>query len=67
MLLFFENPGVSHQNSQPYFNIHCDLASGGDLCFDANLLSCEQNFSDNCPFDPIDVLNWSCQNFDSRR
>ncbi|MBK6351865.1 MAG: T9SS type A sorting domain-containing protein [Saprospiraceae bacterium] len=58
--IVFENPGVSHQNSQPYFNIHCDLASGGDLCFDANLLSCEQNFSDNCPFDPIDVLNWSC-------
>ncbi|MBK6354646.1 MAG: T9SS type A sorting domain-containing protein [Saprospiraceae bacterium] len=58
--IVFENPGASHQNSQPYFNIHCDLAAGSDLCFDANLLSCEQNFSDNCSFDPIDVLNWSC-------
>ena len=49
-----------HINNQPFFSITCDLAPLSNLCFDAAILPCEQNYVDSCNFDPIDVVNWTC-------
>lgn len=58
-----ENPS-GHSNSQPFFSIKCDLASQYDLCFDASILQCEENYNDSiCDFDQIDALDWSCHRF----
>lgn len=58
--VILENP-TSHVNSQPFFSISCDLAPGSDLCFDAAIVECEDEYEDpNCDFDPIDAIDWSC-------
>ena len=55
-----ENPS-GHINSQPYFSIKCNRAPQYDLCIDADLIECEDTFSDtNCTFTVIDDLDWAC-------
>lgn len=57
-----ENPS-QHEDDQPFFSITCDLSPESDLCFDADVLSCEQEYIDSsefCTYDSIDVLDWSC-------
>ncbi len=55
-----ENP-AGHSNSQPFFSIKCDRAPGNDLCFDASIISCEEEYEDaNCTYTEIDVVDWSC-------
>ena len=55
-----ENP-PDHDNTQPFFTIKCDLAPSDDLCFDADILQCEDRYIDQaCTFDSIDVLSWTC-------
>jgi hypothetical protein len=50
-----------HVNTQPYFSIKCDLAPQSNLCFDATILDCEQNYTaTGCPSIKMDVLNWTC-------
>lgn len=59
-----ENPSYNHQNQQPFLNIKCDKAPADELCFDADFLMCEQDYSDpNCTFVDIDVLDWACHKF----
>lgn len=58
--LALENPN-GHNNSQPFFNITCDRSPQNDLCFDASILNCERQYSDDsCSYLDIDVLDWSC-------
>ncbi len=55
-----ENP-AGHTNTQPFFSISCDLAPNDDICFNAGQLNCQQNYQDeNCIFDGIDVVDWTC-------
>lgn len=55
-----ENP-VGHNNTQPFFSISCDLAPLSDLCFDADILSCDSTYSQpGCIPQLMDVLDWSC-------
>jgi len=62
-----ENPS-SHNNRQPFLNIKCDRDTINELCFDADFLKCEKDYSDSlCPnnkkFKNVDVLNWTCHRF----
>ena len=58
-----ENP-PGHMDQQPFLNIKCDKAPADELCFDADLIKCENNYTDpNCSFDKIDVLDWACHRF----
>jgi hypothetical protein len=51
----------NHVNSQPFFSIKCDRAPAYDLCFDASIISCEEEYSDAlCTFSGIDVVGWTC-------
>jgi len=55
-----ESP-VGHTGTQPFFSIKCDRAPSNDLCFDASILNCEDEYRDTiCSFDEIDVIDWSC-------
>jgi len=56
-----ENPS-SHNNTQPFFSITCDVAPLSDLCFDADILSCDSLYSQpGCGTGNLmDVLDWSC-------
>lgn len=55
-----ENPAF-HVNSQPFFSIKCDLAPESDLCFDASIISCENEYNDSiCIYSEIDAINWTC-------
>ncbi|MBK9108608.1 MAG: T9SS type A sorting domain-containing protein [Saprospiraceae bacterium] len=55
-----ENPSL-HTNSQPFFSIKCDRAPVNDLCFDASILSCEDNYADTlCEYSEIDAIDWTC-------
>jgi hypothetical protein len=52
---------TGHIDNQPFFSIKCDLAPGSDICFDAAVLDCDNNYNDPlCEFDPIQVVNWTC-------
>jgi hypothetical protein len=58
-----ENPS-GHVNQQPFLNIKCDKAPADELCFDADFLKCAKLYSDqNCTFEKIDVVDWSCHRF----
>lgn len=55
-----ENPSA-HTNSQPFFSIKCDRAPASDLCIDADIISCEDEYLDTlCTFTDIDAVDWSC-------
>jgi hypothetical protein len=60
-----ENPSDEpHPNSQPFFNMSCDLAPADELCYAADFLDCDSLYIDNiCVFDSLDVLDWTCHKF----
>jgi hypothetical protein len=60
-----ENPdNIPHPNSQPFFNMSCDLALADELCFAADFLNCDSIYVDSlCEYWPIDVLDWTCHQF----
>ena len=58
-----ENPS-GHVNSQPFLNIECDRDPVNELCFDADLIKCEEIVNDPyCTFESVDVLDWTCHRF----
>jgi len=57
-----ENPS-GHSNSQPFMTMKCDLDPISDLCFVAEFLECDSLYANNCEFDSLDVLNWTCHKF----
>lgn len=57
-----ENPS-GHSNRQPFMTMKCDLAPNNDLCFVADFLDCDSLYSNNCDFDSLDVLDWTCHKF----
>lgn len=55
-----ENPSL-HSNTQPFFNISCDLAPLSELCFDAAILDCDSTYAQpGCSSFLMDVLDWTC-------
>lgn len=55
-----ENPD-GHGDSQPWFSISCDLVPEQTLCFDADMLECDNIRTDTlCNFEKIDTVDWTC-------
>jgi hypothetical protein len=57
-----ENPS-GHSNRQSFMTMKCDLDPNSDLCFVADFLDCDSLYANNCDFDSLDVLDWTCHKF----
>ncbi|MEM9546228.1 MAG: T9SS type A sorting domain-containing protein [Bacteroidota bacterium] len=57
-----ENPS-SHNDKQPFLSIECDLDPANSMCFEADVVMCEQYVQSTCPYDSVDILTWTCHRF----